>query len=103
MNELIHFIYLGASVSFAVAPFMGSRFRANWARRIFATISVLFLILAGFGLALDFRLFNSAISDRSQLELGLQVIRGFLLGCVFVLFVSGELAGRKVLKNEDVT
>jgi hypothetical protein len=100
VNELIHFLYLGASVAFFALPLRRSRLRAPWARWVCFTISGLFLILAAGGLALAMHLWNPLEPLRSNLEHYLEGLRGFLLGCVFVLLISGELIGRKNLKGE---
>ena len=102
MSELIHFIYFGTAVSFVIMSFKRSRVRAVWARSIFFTISGLFMIMAVCGLAVDLHYWNLSKHDLSQLEYHLQAIRGFVLGCAFVLLVSGELVGKKVLKDEAV-
>lgn len=103
MDEIIHFIYFGAGVSFAVLPFKRSRERTNWARWIFCTVAAGFLIVAACRLSVDFQVWQPTEHGRRNLEYYLQGIRGFVLGCVFVLLVSGQLFGAKSLKNELVT
>ena len=60
------------------------------------------MLMAVCGLAVDFQLWNPPNIVRSRLESYLHGVRGFLLGCMFVLLVSGELMGKKILKNEFV-
>ena len=102
MDEIIHFIYLGAAVSFVVLPFKRSRQRAAWARWIFLTVAAVFLILAACGLSVDFQFWQPTALGRRNLEHYLDGARGFLLGCVYVLFVTGQLFGKKILRNETV-
>jgi hypothetical protein len=102
MDEFIHFIYLGAAASFAVTPFKRSRERATWARWIFFTVAAVFIFLAACGLSLDFQFWQPTEHGRRLLEHYLEGVRGFLLGCVFVLLVTGQLFGKRVLKDETV-
>ena len=102
MDEIIHFIYLGAAASFAVMPFKRSRERAAWARWIFISVAAVFLLLAVCGLSVDFQYWQPTEHGRQNLVHYLDGARGFLLGCVFVLLVTGQLFGKKILKNETV-
>jgi len=76
-------------------PFSRKRSRAPWARWIFFTVAALFIVLAVCGGALEFQLWVPSNNIRLETERQLQGIRGILLGCVFVLFVSREFYGRK--------
>jgi hypothetical protein len=101
MNErFVHIIYFGSAVAFVVVPFQRSRSRAAWARRIFFTIAGLFMVLAVSGISLDFELWNPSRRLRFDLPRYFEGLRGFLLGCFFVLLVSGELLGKKILRDE---
>ena len=100
---LIHLIYVGASVGCIIIPLKRSRSRACWARCIFFTVAGIFMLMAVCGLALDFQFWNPSKFVRLRLESYLQGIRGFLLGCMFVLFVSRELMGKKIVKGEVAT
>lgn len=102
MEEINHFIYLGAAFGCAVVPFMRSRERAAWASRVFFTVAAVFLILAVCGLSVDFQFWQPTARGRMGLEHFLDFARGFLIGCVFVLLVTGQLFGKKILKNKSV-
>jgi hypothetical protein len=102
MNLFIFYIS-ALPLHFFALPFERSRLRAPWARCVCFTISGLFLILAACGLALDVHLWNPPEPLRSNLEHYLEGLRGFLLGCVFVSLISGELIGRKILKGGVAT
>ena len=102
MDEIIYFIYLGAAASFAVMPFKRSRERTTWAHWIFFTVAAIFLSLAVSGLSVDFQFWQPTEHARRYLVHYLDGARGFLLGCVFVLLVTGQLFGKKPLKNEAV-
>jgi hypothetical protein len=95
MRQVIPFIYFGSAIAIACMPFSRKRSRAPWARWIFLTIAALFVVLAVCGGALEFQLWVPSKSIRLETDRQLQGIRGILLGCVFVLFVSGEFYGRK--------
>ena len=99
---LIHLIYVGASVGCVFIPLKRSRSRACWARWIFFAVAGIFMAMGLCGLALDFQVWNPSNIARSRLEGWLQAIRGFLLGCMFVLLLSGELKGKKIVKDEVV-
>jgi hypothetical protein len=97
MSELVtHCVYFGAAVSVAVLPFKYPRSRAAWARWVFFTISGCFMSLAVCGLLVDFHYMNPS----KLLTYYLQGVRGFLLGCTFVLLVSGEFVGKKISKDK---
>jgi hypothetical protein len=100
IEHVIHILYFGSAVAIAIVPFQHSRSRAAWARWIFFAIAGLFLVLAVCGVALDFQLWNPSTPVRSETEHYLEGVRGFLLGCVFVLLVSGQLFGKKIVKDE---
>jgi len=94
--------YFGAAIGFAAMAFCRSRSCASWARWVYLTVAGLFVFMALCGFALDFDYWDLSKHGRSVLESYMQVIRGFILGCVFVLIVSGNFARKKVLKYDNV-
>ena len=95
-----HIINLVTAIIFAVIPFVGSRTRATWSRWIFFTISGLLIFIAASGLALDSHWWEFSKHGQSVYKNWLHIIRGFILGCIFALIISGNLEGKKVLKDE---
>ena len=97
---ILHIIFLGAAIGFVCMPFNGWHYCAGWARRVFFTIAGLFMSMAVLGLVLDLGYWSLSRHQLSVLEHYEQVICGFILGCVFVLLVSGNLFGS--IREEDV-
>ena len=97
---ILHIIYLGAAIGFVCMPFMPCHHCAGWARRVFFTIAGLFMLMAVLGLARDFGYWVLSQHQKLVLEHSMQAIRGFIIGCVFVLLVSGNLLGTRL--EEDV-
>ena len=90
---ILHIIYLIGAVCFIVFPFDRSRVRDWWARWVFWAVAALVLVLAVNGFASDLKLLPYHM---------LTGIRGFVLGLLFTLIVSGQLGGRKISTNEHV-
>jgi hypothetical protein len=97
-----HIIYLGAAIGFVAMPFRRLRCCSTWSRWVFFTVAGLFIFMGVFGLALDLGYWDLSRHDRSVFGSYMQVIRGFIIGCSFALFVSGDLVGKKILKDEAV-
>jgi hypothetical protein len=95
-----HLIYIGSSVCFGSFPFDRSRLRAPWANRVALTIAGILMIMGGYGLILDLEVWNPSRQVQSHLGYLIQGMGGFLLGCVFALFASGELMGKKIEKDD---
>jgi len=95
--------YLGGAIGFAVLPFIPARSRAAWSRWIFFALSFLFVMVAVVGLVLDSGFWNISKQAQWALWYSATCMRGLILGCVFVLLVSGELAGKKIVKDERIT
>ena len=66
-------IYLIVAIGFAMAPFRRSFSCDTWARWTFFTIAGFFIILG---------------------------VCGFIIGCSFALLVSGNLFGKRILKEK---
>jgi hypothetical protein len=92
IHIVLHVIYLVGAVCFIVFPFDRSRVRAPWARWIFWAVAALALALAVNGFGWDLQLWSYHL---------LSGIRGFALGLIFALIVSGQLSGKKILPNEN--
>ena len=97
-----HIIYLGAAVGSIATPFTRRYYCIGWARWVFFTVAGLFLFMAICGLALDFHYWDFSRHELSVFGSYMQAIRGFIIGCYFVLFVSGNLYRNKILKDEAV-
>jgi hypothetical protein len=97
-----HIIYLGAAIGGVAMPFSRSRSRATWSRWVIFTLAGLFFCMAVCGFAVDLHYWDFSEQWRRVFRSYMQVIRGFIMGCSFVLFVSGDLVGKKILKDEDV-
>ena len=95
-----HVIYLGAAIGCAAAPFSRLRSRAPWACLVFFTLAGLFLIMAVCGLALDLHYWDLSGQGLLIFRSYIQLIRGFIIGCLFVLLVSGNFLGKKIIRNE---
>jgi hypothetical protein len=99
---MIHIIELGAAVGFAATPFKRLRCCSAWSRWVFFTVAGLFLFMGVCGLALDLHYWDFSRHGLSVFRYYMQGIRGFVIGCSFVLLVSGDLVGKKVVKLETV-
>jgi len=97
-----HIIDLGSAIVFVIIPFFGSRARAAWSRWLYFTIAGLLVFMGISGLALDSHFWELSIHGQSVYEHWLHLVRGFILGCIFALIVSGNVKGKTVLKNEAV-
>jgi hypothetical protein len=97
-----HIIDLGSAIVFVVLPFFGSRTRAAWSRWLYFTIAGLFLFKGAIGLSLDSHFWELSEHGQSVYEHWLSFIRGFILGCIFALIVSGNIKGKTVFKDEAV-
>jgi hypothetical protein len=95
-----HFIDLGMAIVFGVMPFFGSRTRASWSRWLYFTIAGLLLLRGGSGLAIDSHFWELSKHGQTVYDHWLHLADGFILGCIFALFVSGNVDGKKVLKDE---
>jgi hypothetical protein len=91
IHMILHFVYLAGAILFIVAPFDRSRVRAPWARWVIWTVAALVLVLAVDGFASDLEILPYRL---------LSGVRGFVLGLLFALIVSGQLSGRKISPNE---
>jgi hypothetical protein len=87
---IAHIIYIIGAVCFAYFALDQIRVRTRWARWIFWVVVILLLTLGLDGLAEDFRLWAYHIPDH-----WLSFNRGFGLGLLLVLIVSGQLLGQK--------
>ncbi len=97
MNIVFHVVYLVGAICLAAFPYDRSRQRASWARWLFFGAAFSALILAADGLIVDLRV---SLPIWAACVRGLvSMIRGFALGLLFALIVSGELSG-KVVKQE---
>jgi hypothetical protein len=97
-----HIIYLGAAIGCAAMPFRRLHSCASWARWVFFTVAALFIFMGICGLVLDLGYWDLSKHARSVFGSYMQVIRGFIIGCSFALLVSGDLAGKKIVKDETV-
>jgi hypothetical protein len=97
-----HIIYLGVAVGFIAMPFRRSYSCDTWARRAFFTIAALFIFMAVCGLAIDLHYWDLSRRELSAFWSYMQVVRGFIIGCTFVLLVSGNLFRKKIAKDEAV-
>ncbi|MBA4389052.1 MAG: hypothetical protein C0404_13810 [Verrucomicrobia bacterium] len=106
MNEnldlVVHILYLGGFVGSAVLPFIPLQSRAAWANGVLFTISGLFLIMAVSGLLLHLHYWTPSEYLALVLDRGFSSIGSFLVGCFFVLLVSGEFMGRRTIKDKTV-
>jgi hypothetical protein len=96
-----HIIYLAAAIGFVAMPFRRSYFCAGWARWVCFTVAGLFVFMAVYGLALDLHYLDFSRHELSYIGSLMQAIRGFIIGCAFVLLVSGNIFRKKVLNDED--
>src|SRR5689334_16523457 len=96
MRIIGHLIFLGAALGMVGLVFRPLRSRAVWTRWIFFTISGLFLVLGICGLAVDLHYWNFSSQAWFRFERQMQFVRGLIIGCFFVLLVSGELFGKKI-------
>jgi hypothetical protein len=97
---ILHIIYLGAAIGFVRMPFLPCHHCARWSRCVFFTIAALFMFMAVLGLARDLGYLDLSQHQKLVLEHYMRGIQGFILGCVFVLLVSGNLLGTRL--EEDV-
>lgn len=84
---ILHIVYVVGAVCCVFLPLDQSRVRAPWARWIFWVVAILLVTLGLDGFAEDLHLWPYHI---------LPGIRGFVLGLLFVLIVSGQFGGRKI-------
>jgi hypothetical protein len=54
------------------------------------------------GLAIDLHYWDLSRRELSTFDSYVQVIRGFVIGCTFVLLVSGNLLRKRIVKDEAV-
>ena len=80
----LHIVYVVGAIWCILIPFDKSRSREPWSRLTFWIVSVIFLILGLGGFAEDLHLRAYHI---------LSGIRGFGIGLLFVLLVSGQFGG----------
>jgi hypothetical protein len=92
IHTVLHFIYLVGAICFIVFPFDRSRVRAPWARWVFWTVAAIILVLAVDGFAENLQLLRPVLQSS---------LRGFVLGLLFALIVSGQLSGRKISANDQ--
>jgi hypothetical protein len=88
-KHLIITVVFGIFIFFG---FDGARLRASWARLVFIMaggIGILYTITA---FLVDSKLISLS---RGDIELPLATARGFMLGLIIALAVSGQLLGRK--------
>jgi hypothetical protein len=95
-------IYLLAATGFAAAPFRRSSSCDTWAHWTFYTVAVAFIILGVCGLLVNLGRWDLSPHELSMFRSASQAVRGFIIGCSFVLFVSGNLFGKKNLKEEEL-
>ena len=84
----LHIVYVVGAICCIFIPLDKSRTREAWSRWIFWIISVILLILGLDGFAEDLHLWTYHM---------LSGIRGFGIGLLIVLLISGQLGGRKIL------
>ncbi len=102
-TSFINAFFLVAAISFFVFPLLGSRTRAPrapWVRWLFFAVGASVLILAFCGFASDVGISLPISSWR--LWGYLSAVRGFIMGLLFALIVSGEFFGKKLPNNAGI-
>jgi hypothetical protein len=97
-----HIIDLGGAFAFVAMPFMRWHYCIGWARCVFFTIAGLFMSMAVFGLAIDLGYWDLSRHQLSVFEHYMTGVRGVIIGCTFVLLVSGNLFRKRIVKDETV-
>ncbi|HET8546671.1 MAG TPA: hypothetical protein VFL57_01630 [Bryobacteraceae bacterium] len=96
---VLHVFYLLCGIySYTVYAFDRSRQRAPWARWLFLAAGCSLVIRAACGFAIDFHVWPPVLA-RCLRDLK-SLVGGFIVGLLFALIVSGELTGKKVVKDE---
>jgi hypothetical protein len=97
-----HVIYFGSAIGFCAMPFTRRHYCVGWARWVFFTVAGLFTFMAVCGLAIDLHYWDLSRRELSAFDSYMQVIRGFVIGCTFVLLVSGNLFRKRIVKDGAV-
>ena len=95
-------IYLVAAIGFAAAPFRQSSSSDTWVRCTFFTVAGFFIILGVCGLLVNLNYWDLSRHELSIFRSASQAVRGFIIGCCFALFVSGNLFGKRILKEKEL-
>ena len=97
-----HIFELGIAVVFVALAFFPRRPIAAWSRWLYFAIALFFAFQAVFGFVLDAHVVELSKDGHGIYARCMQLARGFILGCFFALFVSGNIVGQKISNNERI-